>query len=642
LDTQWLQEVESCQDQQLKEDMNETLVDVNGEEVRRLETQLAKCSESVGADLLLYLAAVVEVARTATPEVGQYEELEKYIRCKISTLQVEHSFKVNEARSIVNIIRMLTIVSLPAICRRIVEWWEGQEFLFADLGRDFSQLLNDEIVNPFHEMISFAVKGSQDEVNCNLEVMQAVAETMLREEFRRNVRLYGAFRPLRDVLRNDLNLPNGPIHDKMVAFLTSVSVEIRHYAHVMRLVRGACGDMALHLRNMSTASARCAVKDSSQRGGYIEMVPKEFAVIQELLDFSAPLDFEVTKNSATEALHRSISSDRQDVNNVQPQEPTISISLDLQTMEPTVPLVVPLNRAKIEQVNVAHAKSGDKDLVVGSPPMEALPQRVDDWIDVSSPQFTQLQSPQRVISSGVADAPPPPPDAASTSSTTSTQKKLAKKLTVDNFASQAGMRPSDIEFLVQRDLLPSQNLTKIGIRLPESALASLDAVLVKLADISLSSEGATEQGLRVMVRGIDEVEVVVGADWENICRTKQSLSALELASQLFVRLENLPYLHKQGLLELQYGEDGPLITTAEEIELDRCRAKQSSVAGMVERLKKELASEEAVQDVMECVGVEETDLVDTLQTLGHDAIVYEGSFRLLESGLQAIMAEWNV
>ena len=650
LESFWWYRISLCEDEQVRSDLGDTLSGISHDELKRLDTQLAKCTEAVGGDILLYLATTVEIARTQTPDSGQYETLDPWLKSKISSLQVDDFCKTNEARTLITIIKRLRIVSLPAICSRIVEWWEGQEFLFSDLGREFSQMLDDELVQQFHEMVTVAMAGTRDEVGSSLEVLQAVAETMLRDEFRRNIRLYGAYKTMNDVFRDEINLPKGPLCDSMTAFLRSRHLESGHYAHFMRLVRGACGHMSLYLRTMSTAT----VSKSSAAGkagsvGYIEKVPEEFAIFQEILDFSAPVDLRIMSPAvddddddlaANGLASRSGISDWEDLSG----ESVRSVSPIEIRLHPQQPAE--------SQEEVPH--SPEKPVTIQKT-LNVDEQGPSDWIETNSSKKIDLE-----IGAPLKSPPPPPPSAAASSSATaerdsatlpvppplnesntSSEKVVANKtkgiklnqennkMSVEKFAEQAQMSVEDINFLIQEGLLSPKNLPGVaGVRLQKSSLSLLSSLLVRLADKGVSNETVRILQARVMIRNGEEC--ITALDWDRI---------QELAAQLQVRLEDVQYLHREGLLVLRYEEKGKTMPAGMEVD---CRADESAVEGMIEHLQAALAAEEDVRAVQAAVEITDAQLGEALLIFGHRLIQYQGMHRVLRSGLEALIVEYGL
>ena len=639
LESFWWRYVGGCEDELIRSDLEDTLSGISNEEIKRLDTQLAKCTEAVGGDILLFLSTAVEIARTQTPE---YEGLDAWLRSKISSLQFDEVCKTNEARTLVTIIKLLRVVALPAICSRIVEWWEGQEFLFSDLGREFSQLLDNGLVQQFHEIVSVSMAGTRDDVSNSLEVLQAVAETMLRDEFRRNVRLYGAYKAMSDVFRDELNLPKGPMCDGITEFLRCRQLEARHYAHFMRLVRGACGDMSLYLRTMSTTTVSNSSSEEQTAGtvGYLEKVPEEFAIFQEILDFSVPVDMRNAIHVAEEddlALTSPTGiSDWEDLG--APSESPIEIRLQSNQSEPPTELQQshtllntgetsgPSTLLSNDWVDVsALAKSDDLEVKPpGSPP--PLPPHPPSSQPLLPPPTNELDvSPPKVV----------PPNKMKAN-------LVNKVLSVEKFAAQACMSVDDIGFLLREGLLSSKNLPGAGIRLPESSLSLLDTLLVRLVDKAVSTDKVRILEARVMQRNGEDCITVL--DWDRIQNhfRPSDLSAAELAVRLQVRMEDLQYLHREGLLVLRYEGKGETLEAGVEVDLSRCRADEDALGNMIEALQAALATEDDVQALQECVDMTDKQLEEALLFVGHQRIQYQGMVRVLTRGLQFLINEYGL
>ena len=624
----WWRRIEGCEDDLVRTDLEDTLSGISNEEIKRMDTQLAKCTEAVGGDILLYLSTAVELARNQTPENGEYEGLDAWLRSKISSLQVDDVCKTNEARTLVTIIKLLRIVALPAICNRIVEWWDGQEFLFSDLGREFSQMLDDGLVRQFHEIVAVSMAGTRDDVSNSLEVLQAVAETMLRDEFRRNVRLFGAYKAMSDVFRDEMNLPRGPMCDGITEFLTSRQLEARHYAHFMRLVRGACGDMSLYLRTMSSATVSSSSSSEQPVGiaGYLEKVPEEFAIFQEILDFSAPVDTRGVVHIGDEddlgiAGFTSPNgiSDWEDLG----RESPIEIRLNPNHSEPPIEW----------QQSPTMLKTGEES--------SSSSQLSNDWVDVSGLTKSDLE--MKTAEPPLPPLPPqpqpplPPPADVSSQKVASNKLKANKVLSVEKFATQACMCVEDIEFLVQEGLISSKMLPGVGVRLPESSLSLLDSLLVKLVDKAVSSDRARILEARVMQR--NQEDYITVRDWDRIQSSlrPKDLSAAELAVRLQVRVDDLQYLHREGLLVLRYEGTGETLEAGVEVDMSRCRADGVALGNMINGLQGALASEYYVKALMENVDIDDSQLEKSLREVGHQRIQYQGVHRVLRRGLRLVM-----
>ena len=176
--------------------------------------------------------------------------------------------------------RKICRLALPAISQLVANWWDNQEFLFADLGRTFNHTLDDGAVHKFRKLTT--VVGHSDVEKC-LAAFQSAAMTLNKDEFRQILKRYGDGHRLADPIAemppHGLNLPESIVSDKLRDILLDINTKTRHYAHLLRLIRQSCGELVE--RSASAVAAR--------EGGYLELVPDEFKVLQDLLDHSSPL-----------------------------------------------------------------------------------------------------------------------------------------------------------------------------------------------------------------------------------------------------------------------------------------------------------------------------------------------------------------